>query len=187
MLPFLYHQLQLLQQAIERSNAVLVKYNGLALDLSVALTEFLDEAITIYHTLNQATAENELLALKAQVVSAEQGVHPLTLERVTSHRRAMFRGVALLVLQQSTLKLRTDTEQITQKLNEGRMQLRPIVLLAMQKSLIPQSEQINQNQIEDLWRKLLEEPEIQLAARQIAMQLSLLDIHFLLLELISMV
>jgi len=168
-----------------RANAVFVKYNRLDLDLSVALTEFLDEAISIYRALNQTSAENELLALKAQFVSAEQGIHPLTLERVTSYRRKMIRGISLLVLQQSTLKLRTDTEQVIQKLNEGRMQLRPIVLLAIQKGLILQQEQLSQGQIEELWHKLLEEPEAQLATKQIAMQLSLFDIHLLLLELIN--
>ena len=185
MLPFLHHRLQLLQQLLERSSEVLVKYNRFDLDLAVALTEFLDEAITLYGSLNDASAENELLVLKAQFVSAQNGTHPLTLERVTNHRREMMRAIALLVLQQSALKLRTDTEQVTQKLYEGRTQLRPITLVAMQKGLIPQHDPLSQSQLEDLWLVLLEEPEIQLAARQLAMQLSLFDIHLLLSDLIS--
>jgi hypothetical protein len=179
--------LQQLQQLLERSNAVFVKYNQLDLDLALALTGFLDEAISLYRALNRASAENELLALKAQFVSAEHGTHPLTLERITSHRREMMRSIALRVLQQSALQLRTDYEQVTQTLNEARIQLRPIVLLAMQKGLISQSQrkQISQHQLDELWRSLLKEPDIVLAARQVAMQISLFDIQLLLSELIT--
>ena len=187
MLPFLHDRLQKLQQLLERSNAVFVKYNQLDLDLALALTGFLDEAISLYRALNRASAENELLALKAQFVSAEHGTHPLTLERITSHRREMMRSIALRVLQQSALQLRTDYEQVTQTLNEARIQLRPIVLLAMQKGLISQSQrkQISQHQLDELWRSLLKEPDIILAARQVAMQISLFDIQLLLSELIT--
>lgn len=183
MLPFLHHRLQQLEQLLKRSSAVLVKYNQLDLDLAVALTEFLDEAITLYRAINRASTENELLALKAQFVSSEHGTHPLTLERITSHRREMMRAIALRVLQQSALQLRTDAEQVTHTLNEARTQIRPIVLLAMQKGLIFQPQP--QDQIDELWRGLLKEPEIQLAARQVAMQISLFDIHLLLSDLIA--
>ena len=84
MLPFLHDRLQKLQQLLERSNAVFFKYNQLDLDLALALTGFLDEAISLYRALNRTSTENELLALKAQFVSAEHGTHPLTLERITS-------------------------------------------------------------------------------------------------------
>ena len=89
------------------------------------------------------------------------------------------------MLQQSALQLRTDYEQVTQTLNEARIQLRPIVLLAMQKGLIPQHKQISQHQLDELWRSLLKEPDIVLAARQVAMQISLFDIQLLLSELIT--
>jgi hypothetical protein len=185
MLPFLHHRLQLLHRQLERSNAVLVKYTQYDLDLAVALTGFLDEAIALYRTLNQTSAENELLALKAQFVSAEGGTHPLTLERVTSHRRDMVRLIALHVLQQSALKLRTDAERVTHKLDEGQTQLRPIALLAIQKGLISQHGPTGQSLIEAIWSRLLDDPEIQLAARQVAMQLSVFDIHLLLSDLID--
>lgn len=187
MLPFLHHRLQQLERLLERSSAVLIQYNRLDLDLATALTDFLDEATTLYRTLNRTSTENELLALKAQFVSAEHGTHPLTLERVTSHRRDMLRAIALRVLQQSAQQLRTDAEQAAQALDGARKQLLPIVLLAMQKGLIPQpqGEPVSQGQLEELWRKLLDDPDIQLAARQVAMQTSLFDIHLLLSDLIT--
>lgn len=187
MLPFLHHRLQLLLQLLERANTVLVKYTQLDLDLAAAMVEYLDAAIAAYHTLGEAGGENELLALKAQFVSAESGTHPLTLERVTTYRRQMMRAVALLVLQQSARKLRADADQATQKLEEGRTQLLQLVLLAMEKRVIPpnQPAPIDQNQLEAIWRQLREEPETQLVARQLAMQLNIIDIQLLLSDLLS--
>ena len=61
------------------------------------------------------------------------------------------------------------------------------MLLAMQKGLISRSQrkQISQHQLDELWRSLLKEPDIVLAARQVVMQISLFDIQLLLSELIS--
>lgn len=187
MLPFLHHQLRQLQQLVEHSSVVLEKFNRFDLDLAESLIGFLDEATTLYRALNQPIIENEMLVLKAQFVSAQHGTHPLTLERVNSHRRELIRAITLRLLQQSSLQLRTAIERDKETLNEGRAQLRPIVLLAMQKGLITQSQskEISQQQLDDLWRGLLNEPDIQLAARQISMQISLYDIQLLLSELIN--
>ena len=99
----------------------------------------------------------------------------------------MMRAVALLVLQQSARKLRADADQATQKLEEGRTQLLQLVLLAMEKRVIPpnQPAPIDQNQLEAIWRELREEPETQLVARQLAMQLNIIDIQLLLSDLLS--
>jgi hypothetical protein len=186
-LPFLHNQLQQLLQLLEHSSIVLKKYNQFDLDLSESLIGFLDGAITTYQALNLPTIENEMLLLKAQFVSAQHGTHPLTLERVNTHKRELIRAITLRLLQQSSLQLRTAIERAEDTLNEGRAQLRPLVLLAMQKGLITQnlSKEVSQQQLDDLWRGLLNEPDLQLAARQISMQLSPYDIQLLLAELIN--
>ena len=79
---------------------------------------------------------HEWLALKAQSVSAEHGVHPVTLKRVIGHRRELMRGVALRVLQHSAERLRTDIAQHRQRLDDALAPLRPIVLLAFRQVLI---------------------------------------------------
>ena len=187
MLPFLHNQLQQLQQLLEHSSIVLTKYNQFDLDLPESVIGFLDQAITIHKALNLPKIENEMLLLKAQFVSAQHGTHPLTLERINTHKRELIRAIALRLLQQSSLQLRTAIERAEDTLNEGRAQLRPIVLLAMQKGLITQnlSKEISQQQLDELWRGLLNEPDLQLAARQISMQLSPYDIQLLLAELIN--
>src|SRR6185295_5737208 len=105
MLPFLHERLQRLGGLLAQSSEVLAKYNRLDLDLGPAVNGWLDEAIGVNRALGRQTVENELLAWKAQFVSAEHGTHPLTGEPVTSHRRAMIRSVALRVLDQSARQL----------------------------------------------------------------------------------
>jgi hypothetical protein len=186
-LPFLHDRLLKLGRLLEGSSTVLGKYNRLDLDLPAALSEFLDKAAAEYRALGRASAENELLALKAQFVSAEHGVDPLTLERVTDHRRVMIRAIALRVLQQSAQRLRSDLDLDAQILADARGQLRPIALLAIRDGLIPPppGSSISQGQAEELWRTLLNHPEIGVAARQVAMQVSVFDIQLLLVELIA--
>lgn len=182
---FLHERLQALQRLLARSSAVLAKYNRLDLDLAAALTDFLDEAIAGSRTLGRAQLENQLLALQAQFVSAQQGTHPLTLERSTGHRRELQRAVALHVLQRSAELLRDDIARDDRALAEGRALLRPIVLAAIQHGLVdPQANApLGQPALEALWQSLLKSPELHLAARQLAMQLGVYDIQLLLAEL----
>lgn len=187
MQPFLHGRLQSLERLLARASEVLAKYNRLDLDLAPALTGYLDDAIATQRALQRGAAENELLALKAQFVSAEHGVHPVTLERATGHRRELLRGVALRVLQHSAEQLRNDIARDRQRLDEATVQLRPIVLLAFRQGLITARTRrpMSQARLETLWRDLLRETDVALAARQLAMQLSLHDILLLLADLVD--
>lgn len=187
MLPFVHDRLRATEALLAASSDVLAKHNRLDLDLAPALTAFLDQAIASYRALNRTSGENQLLVLQAEFVSASQGVNPLTLERVTSHRREMQRAIALRVLQRSAEQLRADLERDAKLLAEAGAQLRPIVLAAMQKGLVRlrPGKAMTQAQLDRLWRALLNEPDLALAARQVAMQVSVYDIQLLLADLID--
>lgn len=187
MLPFLHARLQALERLLKHNSEVLVKYNRLDLDLAPALTDCLAEAIATHRALQRGRAENEWLALQAQFVSAEHGVHPVTGERVVGHRRELLRAVALRVLQHSAEQLRQAIAQDWQRLDDATAQLRPIVLLAFRQGLITQRTRVPMSaaRTEALWRDLLREPDIALAARQLAMQVSVHDIQLLLADLVT--
>ncbi len=186
MLPFLHQRLQVLERLQADCSAVLAKYNRLDLDLWPTLTAFLDQAIASCQQLNRAGWENQFLALKAQCVSAAQGTHPDTLERITSHRRELQRAVALRVLQHSAALLRSEIERDQQALADANTQLRTMLLMAIQQQLVPMQPRkaVSQRQLDTLWRTLLKTPEMQLAARQLAMQVSVPDLQLLLGDLI---
>lgn len=186
MLPFLHGRRQQLAQVLERSNEVFGKFSRMDLDLAPALAAHLDEAVALYRARGDSKAENELLALKAQLVATEQGINPLTSERIAGHRRQLIRAIALRVLQQSALVLRADAETIDGQLADAGRQLRPIALLGIQKGLIvldPAPK--DQDELDAVWKALASEPEIALAARQLAMQVGPFDLLLLLGELIA--
>ena len=187
MQPFLHQRLQALAGLQAASSAMLAKYNRLDLDLAPALSAFLDQAVQGYRALGLASAENRLLALQAQTVSAAQGTHPDTLERVTSHRRELQRAVALRVLQHSAEQLRGDIERDQRQLDDTRAQLRPMVLLALQLGLVTLRgrQPPALARLETLWRAMLAHPDLQLAARQLAMQASVHDVLLLLAGLVE--
>ena len=187
MLPFLHDRLRATEALLATSSLVLVKHNRLDLDLPTALTAFLDQAVASYRALNRTSGENQLLALQAEFVSASHGVNPLTLERVASHRREMQRAIALRVLQRSAEQLRADLQGDAKVLADAGAQLRPIVLAAMQKGLVrPRpGKPMTQAQLDKLWRAVLSDADLSLAARQVAMQVSVYDIQLLLADLID--
>ena len=187
MLPFLHDRLRATEALLAASSLVLAKHNRLDLDLAPALTAFLDQAIAGYRALSRTSGENQLLALQAEFVSASHGVNPMTLERVASHRREMQRAIALRVLQRSAEQLRVDLERDAMLLADAGAQLRPIVLAALQKGLVrPRpGKPMTQAQIDELWRAVLSDADLSLAARQVAMQVSVYDIQLLLADLID--
>ena len=187
MLPFLHERLRVLQALLASSSTVLAKYNRLDLDMAPALGAHLDQSIATFRTLGRTSSENQWLALQAQFVSASHGTNPLTLERVTSHRREMQRAIAVRVLQQSAEQLRADIDRDTAVLADAGNQLRPIVLAALHKSLltVKPGHAITQKQLEKFWAAVLADADLQLAARQVMMAVSVYDIQLLLTDLIS--
>ena len=184
---FVHDRLQKLQQLLAHSSAVLAKYNRLDLDLAGAVSGFLDEAIAVHQQLQRPSVENALLALKAQFVSAEHGTHPDTLVRSAGHRRELVRAIALRVLQHSAEQLRDDITQDQQRLLEATRQLQLLVLLALRDGLFvqPRGRRFSQRRLQLLWQALLQAPDSTLAARQLAMQVSVYDIFLLLGELVQ--
>ncbi len=186
---FVHDRLQKLQQLLAHSSVVLAKYNRLDLDLASAVGGFLDDAITVHQRLQRLSVENALLALKAQFVSAEHGTHPDTLLRSTGHRRELMRAITLRVLQHSAEQLRNDIAADEQRLLDATRQLQPLVLLALRDGMLAniRSRRISQRRLQRLWQALLQAPDSALAARQLAMQISIYDILLLLGELLQLV
>lgn len=186
MLPFLHDRVQRLDSLLVAANATLALFNQRELGVNTSVHALLDKAIDIYHALGRVTTENELLTLKAQFVLAESGTNPLTSERISTYRRDMVRATIFRVLQQSTLVIRNDIAKDHETLIDATDQVRPIVLMAIQKRMITiaKSRAINQSELDVLWQSFLSDPEIELAAKQLAMKLNLYDIQLVLSELI---
>lgn len=187
MLPFLHDRVQKLDGLLKLANVTLDLFNQRELGINNSAHELLDKAINIYHALGRTSTENELLTLKAQFVLAESGTNPLTSERLSTYKRDMVRATIFRVLQQSTLLIRTDVTKDQEVLADAIDQIRPIVLMAIQKRMIKldKSGSLSQIELDALWQSFLNDPDIELAAKQLVMKLNLYDIQLVLSELIQ--
>ncbi|GHH68691.1 hypothetical protein GCM10017673_18200 [Streptosporangium violaceochromogenes] len=187
MRPFLHERLHRYERLLNSSTNAMRAHTALDLGVGDVVVAFLDEASAVYRAIGATEAENEVLALKAQFVSARGGVHPLTLERVTQRRREMERSIALRVLTASAERLRSESTGLRSTLAGAREQLLPIVAYGLQKDLIPSASDRDptQPELENMWRSLCEDPEIRPVARQIALALNPADILLILADLLS--
>jgi hypothetical protein len=185
--PFIHERIQRFDHLLSTASAALRAYNDLELETATIVVGFLAETSAAYQTMGNAAAENEMLALQAQLTSARRGVDPMTLERATTRRRELERAVALRVLLVSGERLRTDHAHLQQRLRETREQLAPIVVYALQKGLAaPVPDQPpTQVDLEHLWRALLDDPESQAAARHLAMSVATHDLLLLMADLLE--
>jgi hypothetical protein len=184
--PFLHDRLQRYERLLDASSDAFRAFNDHDLRTATIIDGVLTQAGEAYRAMGRAEAENEMLALKAQLTSAHRGVNPLTSERVTSRRRELERSVALRALLMSSERLRTDVSQLRQRLQETREQLAPMAVYAMQKGLVTLGDDgPSQAQLEELWRSLLDDPESQLAARHLGMSVASYDIVLLLADLLD--
>ena len=183
MRPFLHARLAKWRSLLDQSNATLVKYNRLDLDLAPALTAYLDRAVETYKGLQRSEGENRLLAAKARFVTALQGIDPLRYEPVSTRRRSMQRTVALHVLQEASAQVRDDHRADRELLEIALEELRPSVLTALERGWIP-ALPLDQARLEELWRRLLREPETRPATRPLELRLNVADILLLLEELV---
>jgi hypothetical protein len=180
MRPFLHERLLRLEDVLELSSAALRAYTALELNLAATVVRFLDGGSLAYRELGLPDGENDLLALQAQFTAARGGLHPVTLERVLRNRRELERAVALQVLQAGSARLRADRAGARQALDDAQERLLPIVAVGIQKGLLTGT-----GDLEACWLALTGDPDIQPAARPIAMTVSLPDILIVLGDLLA--
>jgi hypothetical protein len=184
---FYLDRLNKLDGLLRLSTDVYRSYADSSLDLPRDLGALLNEAGAVYEGFGSATVCNELAELRAQFVCAQRGIDPATSEKVIGHRRDLERGVALRVLSQSSGRIRKDVARYVETVEQARAQLRPAVLLAIQKKLVDVSGRVPMTQevLAKLWSEMIGDPDLSLAARQVATIVSVADATLLLAELVD--
>ncbi len=187
MLPFLHARVQQLEAALSAGTAVWQRYHERDLGVDAALSDWLTQCSGTLKALSLTGAENECAALQGQWAAAREGIDPLRRELVSTHRRALRRIVALHVLDTLGARLRELLAQSEAGLAQGRSQLQAIVLALIQAGGLngAGSGTLDQRQLEALWRRILAEPGLAPAARQVSLSIALPDVLLLLEELLT--
>ena len=179
---FLHGRTQLLLGLMAICNNLLRKYTERDLGLGASLAEFLGSAARTYADIGRQEVEGRILSLKAELNTAHRGINPLTFQVVTGRRRELEATVSFKILQAISEQIGSDFGKGEDELRAGRTMLVPIVLAAVQRGFVPDPESTSSNAqaIETFWRRLSADPEIGLAAKRVALSLSLPDIVLLL-------
>jgi hypothetical protein len=184
---FLHGRAQQLLRLMVICNDLTTKYNNRDLSLGVALPDFLRAAAKTYSEFGQQEVEGRVLTLKAELNTAHRGINPFTFQVAVGRRRELEAMVSFKVLQTLSQQIGSDMQKAEKELRDGRALLVPVVLAAVQLGFIPDptTTSANAQAVEALWRKVSADPEMGLAAKRVALTLSLPDIVLLLEELLA--
>lgn len=186
---FLHDRQRRLEERLADSSAALQAYLALNVAMPESVLGFLDRTAAQYRALGDPDAENEMLALEAQLSAAHRGLNTETLELVPRGRREYERAVALQVLLAGAARLRTDLVRTGQLIDQAQERLSPIVCIGLQKGLLSPSAsgQYRQAELEAAWQSLLGDPDLRAPAQQLAMGVTVADILLLLADLLTAV
>ena len=187
---FLHARLGKLTQLLRHSNDLIGRYNDAEAGLPDRLTQFLDQTAGCCRSLGLHEFEARTVELEARYLMARRGIDPESLEKHATHRRELESKTAFRVLVSLSEQLRAGVEQDRQALASAEAQLRPILLAAVQRGMVVDAgtgsrAPTQAAALDALWRRLLVDADLGLAAKQLAMIASLPDIVLLMGDLLS--
>lgn len=185
---FYFNELEKIGHLNEMVITVLKKYNRKEYDTDTTLLAFLDEAAKTYQERGYTGRENQVLSVKAGYITALKGTHPMTLERITVRRNEMQLGIAFKSLQVVAELIRTDMQNIDEKINEAKQLAGQIIIAAMQNGLLD-TEKISkiktQQQIETMWEGLSADANIAHAQKRMLLLVSRFDVMIICEEILN--
>lgn len=185
---FYFNDKQQFAQLLVSFNNVSEKFSKKDYDTDKALKQLLDNAIKVYKDGGFSDKESQLQVLRAELVSVEKNIHPLTYEKVLVRKGEMRTGICLKVLQSLEQLLRNDYAYCTDKLQEARDMISQILLAGLQGGLLTDTllDSTNtESELQKLWKLLSTDGNLALAQRRVLMSVSIYDALLLLEELIG--
>ena len=179
MLGKLWHkERQRIQTILESVVEVLQKYNRRDLDAEAALERIIDSAIESYSGVQEVNRVSQLESLKAEVVTAQHGINPYTLEKVTLGRRQMKGTVAFRVLQSLQSMLSQEMTAIDSKLQDAEDMVQQILLSALQSGVVTLKEledADSQNAVEAIWKVVEKDGTLLVAKKKVILSVGVYD------------
>ncbi len=179
---FLFHEVRQLT-GLERSLAgVFALYNDRRSIVSESLLRVLDDAAGVYRDRGREERAAQFLSLKAEIVTAQRSVHPVTLEKVSVRRNEMQTTIAFKVLQAAEAQLRADLESSMETLQRARDLLGQIIVVGVQKGLLTDATiaaMTNEAAIEAWWTAIGTDADIALAQKRVLLLVSRFDVFLL--------
>lgn len=167
-----------LDKALQLMIAALQKYNSKDFEADMALKLALDEALLAYKELGKSNQESQFEALKAEWVTAQRGINPMSLEKLTVRRNEMVSTVKFKIMQRAQQQLALDIEAVEAVLNEATALVSQIIVAALQGGWIKIDDirrADNADAVETLWKNLDRDANILLGQQRVLLIISRYD------------
>jgi hypothetical protein len=175
---FYLNEKERLNKALQLMIAALQKYNSKDFETDTALKLALDEALLVYKDLGKSNQQSQFEALMAEWVTAQRGINPITLEKVTVRRHEMLGTVKFKVMQRAQQQLAMDVEAVEAVLNEATTLVSQIIVAALQAGLITPADiqrADNADAVEMIWKNLDTDNNILLGQQRVLLMISRYD------------
>lgn len=160
----------------------LAQFNAREFDADKALLKALNETIAIYKELGKTDRENEFQTLKAEWITAQRGVNPISFERVTQRRSEMVNMISFKVMQRASQLMNTDIQEVDAKINEVSLLIGQIIVAAFQNGLLTTDaikDAKTSEQKTALWEGLSADPNIAIGQKRVLLMVNRYDILIL--------
>lgn len=179
---------QRVQHVLELTVTALKMYNQKDLNAEAALERAIDAAIESFSGAQALNTASQLESLKAELVTAQQGVNPYTLEKPTLGRRQMRTAVAFRVMQNLQALLVAEANSIQTRLQEAEAIVQQILLSAMQGGLLT-AQQLkdanSQEAVEVIWKDVEKEGALLVAKKKVILAVGVFDASILCNNVVS--
>lgn len=171
-----------IQTATEFFNTALQQFNAREFDADKALLKALNETIAIYKELGKTDRESEFQALKAEWITAQRGINPISFEKVTLRRSEMVSMICFKVMQRASQLLNTDQQDVDAKIAEVSALIAQIIVAAFQGGLLTTEMIVNartQKEKELLWDGLSADANIAIGQKRVLLMVNRYDVIIL--------
>ena len=183
---FFLNDKQKLTTAIDLFNEALARFNARDFDADKALLLALTDSVSIYKELGKSDRENEFQSLKAEWITAQRGINPVSFEKQQLRRGELVNTISFKVMQRAGQLLNTDIHEVDEKLNEVSVLISQIIIAAFQAGLLTEDGIRNARTQEDkerLWSGLSADANISVGQKRVLLMVNKYDALILFDEL----
>jgi hypothetical protein len=183
---FYLNEQQKLNTATTLFTGALAAFNAREYESDRVLLAALDGTVGIYKELGKTDRENEFQSLKAEWITAQRGINPISFEKITLRRGEMLNTISFKVMQRAGQLLNIDLQETNARLEEVSQLIGQIIVAAFQNGMLTIDrirEARTQDRKEALWQDLSADANIAIGQKRVLLSVNRFDALLLFDEL----
>lgn len=188
MLKFYHNEIKKIEELIRKLNIIFNKYNDKDIDTCQTFLNVMDECIKEYKELGKIERESQLLSIKAEVITAQKGINPLTFEKQTLRRNELVNTFLFKALKETENIFRNDLVVDESKIVSARELISQIIIAAIQSEMIKNQDIQDLNSFESsqrLWILISKDSNISLGQQRALLTVNKSDADIIFFDLLT--